>query len=63
MTQNELNIQAISTKQADFYAYHIFLFGQLTEKREKASHSYFLKSLLASQINDTFCFTNTQADP
>jgi putative transcriptional regulator len=45
MTENELNLQAISTMRADFQADHVGLLGQLTEKKEKAHPLHFLKFL------------------
>ena len=49
MTKNGLNIQTISTKQTDFQTDRVFLLGQVTEKKEKAIPSHFLKFLLASR--------------
>ncbi|SEJ56471.1 hypothetical protein SAMN05192553_105116 [Cyclobacterium xiamenense] len=49
MTKNGLNIQTISTKQTDFQTDRVFLLGQVTEKKEKANPSHFLKFLLASR--------------
>ncbi len=48
MTKNGLDIQIISTKRTDKQADRVLLFGQLTEKKEKANPSHFLKFLLAS---------------
>lgn len=49
MTKNGLDIQTISTKQTDFQTDRVFLLGQVTEKKEKANPSHFLKFLLASR--------------
>lgn len=48
MTKNGLDIQTISTKRTDKQADRVLLFGKLTEKKEKADPSHFLKFLLAS---------------
>ena len=56
MTKNGLDIQTISTKRTDFQADRVLLFGQVTEKREKADPSHFLKFLLASRTSGTFGF-------
>jgi hypothetical protein len=45
MTKNGLDIQTISTKRTDFQADRVLLFGQVTEKKEKAPASHFLKFL------------------
>jgi hypothetical protein len=47
MNNNGLDIQTISTKRTDFQADHILLLGQMTEKKEKADPSHFLKFLFA----------------
>lgn len=47
MTKNGLDIQTISAKRTDFQADHILLLGQVTEKKEKADPSHFLKFLFA----------------
>lgn len=56
MTKNGLDIQTISTKRTDFQADRVLLWGQVTEKKEKANPSHFLKFLLASRTNGTFGF-------
>jgi hypothetical protein len=56
MIENGLDIQTISTKRTDFQANRVLLLGQVTEKREKANPSHFLKFLLASRTNGTFGF-------
>ncbi|MBU1009688.1 MAG: hypothetical protein KKD74_06095 [Bacteroidetes bacterium] len=48
MTENGLNIQTILTKRTDFQTDRVLLFGQVTEKKEKANPSHFLKFLLAN---------------
>jgi DNA-binding Xre family transcriptional regulator len=45
MTKNGLDIQTISTKRTDKQADRVLLFGKLTEKKEKANPSHFLKFL------------------
>ncbi len=49
MTKNGLDIQTISTKRKDFQADRVLLLEQVTEKKEKANPSHFLKFLLASR--------------
>jgi len=56
MTKNGLDIQTISTKRTEFQTDRVLLLGQVTEKQEKATHSHFLKFLLASRTNGTFGF-------
>ena len=47
MTDNGLDIQTISTKRTDKQTDRVLLLGQVTEKKEKAKPSHFLKFLLA----------------
>jgi hypothetical protein len=47
MTKNGLDIQTISTKRTDKQADRVLLLGQVTEKKEKANPSHFLKFLLS----------------
>ena len=56
MTKNGLDIQTISTKWTNFQADRVLLLGQVTEKKEKAHPSHFLKILSASHSNGTFSF-------
>jgi hypothetical protein len=64
MTKNGLDIQTISTKRTDKQADRILLLGQVTEKKEKANPSHFLKFLLARSTSGTFGFAPThKADP
>lgn len=64
MTKNGLDIQTISTMRTDFQADRVLLLGQMTEKKEKAHPSHFLKFLLASRTNGTLVFAPTaQANP
>ena len=56
MTENGHDIQTILTKWTDFKADRVLLLGQLTEGKEKANPSHFLKFLLASRTNGTFGF-------
>ncbi len=48
MTKKALDLQTKSTKRTDFQIDRVLQFGQLTEKREKADPSHFLKFLLAN---------------
>jgi len=63
MTENGLNIQTISTKRTDFQTDRVLLMGQVTEKKEKAHSSHFLKFLLASRTNGTFGFARQTSRP
>ena len=63
MTKNGLDIQTILTKRTDFQADRVLLLGQLTEKKEKANPSHFLKFLLASRTNGTFGFARYTSRP
>ena len=56
MSENGLDIQTISTKRTDFQADRVLLLGLVTEKKEKAHPSHFLKFLFASRTNGTFGF-------
>ena len=63
MTKNGLDIQTISTKRTDKYADRVLLLEQVTEKKEKANPSHFLKFLLASRTNGTFGFARHTSRP
>lgn len=63
MTENGLEIQTISTKRTDKQADRVLLFGQVTEKQEKADPSHFLKCLLANRTNGTFGFARHTSRP
>lgn len=64
MTKNRHDIQTKSTKRTDKQADRVLLCGVVTEKKEKAHPSHFLKFLLASRTNGTFGFAPTaQATP
>jgi hypothetical protein len=64
MTKNGLDIQTITTKRTDFQTDRVLLMGQVTQKKEKAHPSHFLKFLLASRTSGTFGFAPThKADP
>jgi hypothetical protein len=63
MTKNGLNIQTISTKRTDKKADRVLLLGQVTEKKEKANPSHFLKFLFAYPHCTHLVLTDTQADP
>jgi hypothetical protein len=56
MTKNRLDILTISTNRTDFQTDRVLLLRQVTEKKEKAHPSHFLKFLLASRTNGTFGF-------
>lgn len=56
MADNGLDIQTISTKRTDFQTERVLLLGQVTEKKEKAYPSHFLKFLLPNRTNGTFGF-------
>lgn len=45
MTENRHDLQTISTKRTDLQADRFLLLGQVTEKKEKANPSHFLKFL------------------
>lgn len=47
MTENRLDIQTILTKRTVKQTDRVLLLGQVTEKKEKANPSHFLKFLLA----------------
>jgi hypothetical protein len=63
MSENVLDIQLISTKWTDFQVDRVLQFGQVTEKQEKADLSHFLKFLLTSRTNCTFCFDRYTSRP
>ena len=62
MTKNGLNIQTISTKRTDFQTDRVLLFGEVTEKKEKAHPSHFLKFLFANPHCTHLVLPDTQAD-
>ena len=49
MTEYGTNIETILTTSTDNFADRVLLYGQSTEKKEKADPSHFLKFLLASR--------------
>ena len=59
MTKNGHDIQTISTNRTDFQTDRVLLLGQVTEKKEKANPSHFLKFLLANRTSGTFGFSLT----
>ena len=63
MTKNEHYIQTISTNQTDFQSDCVFLLGQLTEKKEKAHSSHFLKFLFTNRTFSTFGFARNTKRP
>ncbi len=48
MTKNELKIKTISNKRTDKLTDRVLLIGKVTEKKEKADTSQFLKLLFAN---------------
>ncbi len=63
MTKNGLNIHSITTKRTDFQADRVLLLEQVTEKKEEAHPSHFLKFLLASPTNGTLGFVRYTSRP
>ena len=63
MTENGLNIQTISTKRTDFQTDRVLLLGQVTEGKEKADPSRFLKFLLANPHCTHLVLPHPQDDP
>jgi len=62
MTNNGLDIQTTSTKQTDFQTDRVLLLGQVTEKKEKANPSHFLKFLLTNPHCTHLVLPQTQAN-
>jgi hypothetical protein len=63
MTKNGHDIQTISTKRTDFQTDRVLLLVQVTEKKEKANPSHFLKFLLADPHCTHLVLPDTQAEP
>ncbi|OWY22225.1 hypothetical protein C7N43_02090 [Sphingobacteriales bacterium UPWRP_1] len=63
MTKNGLDIQTISTKRTDKQTDRVLLLGQVTENKQKAHPSHFLKFLLAYTQVAHLALPDTQADP
>ena len=63
MTKNGLDIQTISTKRTDFQTDRVLLLRQVTEKKEKAHPSHFLKFLFAAAQSAHLVLPDTKADP
>lgn len=63
MAKNELKIKTILNKRTDNQADRVLLFGQVTEKKEKAHPSHFLKFLFADPHCTHLVLPETQADP
>lgn len=64
MTEYGTNIETILINSTGNLADRVLLLGQVTEKKEKAHPSHFLKFLLASRTNGTLVFAPTaQANP
>lgn len=55
MTENRLDIQ---TKRTDFQTDSVLLLEQVTEEKEKAHPSHFLKTILASPHRQKTVFYN-----
>jgi hypothetical protein len=54
MTEYGTNIETILSTSTDNFADRVLLYGQLTEKKEKAYPSHFLKFLLADRTSHPF---------
>jgi hypothetical protein len=63
MTENGHNIQTILTKRTDLQTACNLLLEQVTEKKEKAHPSHFLKFLFAKPHSRRMVLPDTQADP
>ena len=63
MTKNGHDIQTIFTKQTDFQTDRVLLLGQVTEGKEKADPSRFLKFLLANPHCTHLVLPHPQDDP
>ena len=63
MTKNGHGIQTISTKRTDFQTDFVLLFGQVTEKIERADPSHFLKFLFANPHCTHLVLPDTQDNP
>ena len=62
MNENGLDIQTKLTKRTDFQANRVLLLEQVTEKKEKARPSHFLKFLLANPNCTHLVLPDTQAN-
>ena len=62
MTKNGLDIQSISTRRTDKQADRVLLLEQVTEKKEKAHPSHFLKFLLTNPHCTHLVLPQTQAN-
>ena len=63
MTKNGLDIQTISTKRTALQTDRVLLLRQVTEKKEKADPSHFLKFLFTDPHCTHLVLPDTQADP
>ena len=63
MNKNGLDILTISTKRTDFQTDRVLLLGQVTEGKEKADPSRFLKFLLANPHCTHLVLPHPQDDP
>jgi len=63
MTKNELEIKTILNKRIDKLTDRVLLFVQVTEKKEKADTSHFLKFLFANPHCTHLVLPDPKADP
>ena len=63
MTENGFDIQPISNKRTDLQTDRVLLLRQVTQKKEKADPSHFLKFLFADPHCTHLVLPETQADP
>lgn len=63
MPKNGFDIQTISIKRTEFQTDRILLFGEVTEKKEKAHLSHFIKFHFANQHCTHLVLPDTQGDP
>jgi hypothetical protein len=63
MTENGIDIRTISTKRTDKQTDRVLLLGQVTENKEKANPSHFLKFLLANPHRTHLVLPHPQDDP
>ena len=63
MTENGIDIRTISTKRTDKQTDRVLLLGQVTENKEKANPSHFLKFLLANPHCTHLVLPHPQDDP
>ena len=63
MTENGIDIRTISTKRTDKQTDRVLQLGQVTENKEKAYPSHFLKFLLANPHRTHLVLPHPQDDP